>query len=122
MKVKCVSLSDPLTGDDVESNGWLRLGEVYHVLSVYISTDRKVDYRLIPHTEPTPALFSADHFEIASGALPPNWIIACSDEGYFELTPKLWSVPGFWERYFNFEQAALDDFENERRAILQSDP
>jgi hypothetical protein len=73
--------------------------------------------RIIADEQTTPALFDLSDFEVVDGILPSNWIADSSDET-FELTPKSWTEPGFWERFFDGDPEALNTFRNERQTIV----
>lgn len=119
MKVRCTKLLDS-TGMPAEHSAWLRIGGVYHMLSVWIEPGQ-TKVRLVGE-EPTPALFVLEMFEIVSSALPVTWVIIAPKPRCLLLAPEAWSGADFWERFFNQEAQARVSFEQERRRIIASDP
>ena len=119
MKVRCIKLLDAI-GQPTESSAWVKIGSVYHVLSIWVDS-RRTWLRLIGE-EPTPALFEPEMFELVSSAIPPNWVVTSPRAGCFSFAPETWSAAGFWERFFDGQPEAVAVFEVERANILGADP
>jgi hypothetical protein len=45
-----------------------------------------------------------------------------ASRGFFELSRESWSVPRFWERYYEKEPKAVSTFDAERKRIVSADP
>lgn len=120
MKIECIKIIDNETGRELDKSSWLTVGNVYQVLSVFTAVDGLVEYRLIGDDNYTPALFRADQFKILDGKLSPNWVANCELGSYFELAPKSWTKPAFWEEYFDGEPEAINCFTTEKNIIIQS--
>lgn len=112
MRVKCTKLLDK-DGNPLNSDGWLTVGREYMVLCMYIDASRGVLFRLVGDDKFTPAMFSGDLFEITEQTVPRNWIVKKQACGDFSLGPQAWSEPGFWERYFDREAAAVAAFDEQ---------
>ena len=117
MKVRCESLSNPITKTSEETSSWLTIGKTYLVLSVYGFVGRDLMLRLIGDNPDIPILVNARQFETTCIQMPSNWRAIIDDKGNFQLTPEPWSKPGFWESYFNGERAAEQLFSQELRKI-----
>jgi len=120
MKVECIKMINNETGQDLDKSPWLTVGSIYQVLSVFISINGTIEYRLISDDNCTPALFNAVQFKIVSENLSPNWVANHELETYFELAPKSWTTDGFWERYFDGEPEAIKCFTAEKNIIISS--
>jgi len=119
MKVRCIRLLDE-SGKTVTRNSWAKIGETYHVLSVWVEPGT-IKYRLVGE-QVTPALFDSQMFEIVSSIIPESWQIKSPKIGCLALAPLAWERPGFWEDYFDFKPEAVECFKEERRKIIESDP
>jgi len=119
MKVRCVSLLGA-DGRADKRSGWVKLGEVYHVLSILIEPEQTM-LRLLGD-QSVPALYEPKMFEVVSSIVPSVWTIASPNPGYLSIGPAAWSRPGFWEEYFDDNAEAIATFENERRNIVALDP
>jgi len=109
LRVKCVKLLDN-QGKPLKSDGWLTVGREYMVLCLYIDASRGVLLRLLGDDKFTPAMFSGELFEITEETVPHIWIVKKEACGDFSLGPKAWSESGFWERYFDREDDAVEVF------------
>ncbi|QPB85433.1 hypothetical protein CWC22_020655 [Pseudoalteromonas rubra] len=118
MKVRCIKLLDESTGDPLETSSWLSLESVYHVLSVNMEDGAAVKFQLMSDNG-TPAFHNANQFEIVSDIIPARWVINFVAGSHVELSPKLWSEPGFWESYFDGEPEAISLFDTEKEIIFQ---
>lgn len=121
MKVRCVKLLDT-RGNPQTHSAWLTLGKIYHVLSVVLGARGIWLLRLVGDTVPGVGLFPLQQFEIVSSRVPSSWIITWNSNGVFELTTEAWNQPGFWERYFEHDAAAIRVFEEQRKMIVEADP
>ncbi|MBE0367050.1 hypothetical protein PAUR_a0347 [Pseudoalteromonas aurantia 208] len=64
-------------------------------------------------------MYKADQFEMISNVLPLNWVVSYDADSYFELAPKSWITPGFWEAYFDGEPEAIQLFNTEKNIIFK---
>lgn len=119
MKVRCVKTLDS-AGHEISRSPWLKLGAVYHVLSIWIEPGR-TRFRLVGE-EPTPVLFDPEMFEVLTSQIPNTWVIASPAPGYFSIAPQAWNLTGFWERYFQGDTVAVAVFDEERTKIIEADP
>ena len=107
------------SADDKSDAPWLKKGETYTVLSLY-AEKMGVSYRILSGDPPTPVLHSAKIFEVLDGSIPSSWRVGINDAGEFmELTPEPWLEPGFWERYFDQDDQAIELFEQEVQKMDQ---
>ncbi len=120
MRVLCIKLINPVTGDEEGSSSWLRLHAEYEVLEVYAYPDRRIELRITSEEAGVPALFDSEMFVTTAGAVPRNWTIRIDEGGVVRLGPEQWLVPGFWEDYFDRMPAAVEIYEEEKATILSS--
>ncbi|HLK14712.1 MAG TPA: hypothetical protein VKT78_07905 [Fimbriimonadaceae bacterium] len=120
MKVRCIQLIDGM-GNKVTSSPWVRLGDVYHVLAIWIDP-KQTRFRLVGGREASPVLYDPEMFELVSTVIPPSWIVTSLQAGCFALEPEPWTQRGFWEEFFDGEPNAVACFERERQKIIDSDP
>jgi hypothetical protein len=119
MKVLCVKIISPVTREEVLEHPGVRLHEEYSVLSIIVEPSRGAKLRIMT-SDGTPALFDAAMFATSNGHLPSNWVVHVSENGVLELGPASWLKPGFWERYFDKDPAAVAAFEAESRVAMGS--
>jgi hypothetical protein len=119
MKVRCIELKS-WSGQVQERSSWLKVGGIYHVLRVQIEPSRTM-FHLVGE-ERTPALFQPELFEVVSARLPETWVAASSRPGFLDLAPLSWTVPGFWESFYDGDPDAIACFNEERTLIVTSDP
>lgn len=119
MKVRCIRIVDEVTGQQRESDPWLSIGQCYRVLAVWVGS-RGVQFRLVGD-QPTPALFSAEQFELVSGILPQTWVAHSEPGRFFELAPAKWTRSAIWSDFFDGDAAAVAVFERERKAMEEED-
>jgi hypothetical protein len=118
MKVKCIRLINPMTGEEKRRDSWLTVGKVYCVLSVTVTLKQGINFRIISDDEQTPILADSRQFKIISNDIPRGWIVNLPKDNFIELAPQKWTRLGFWEEFFNGEQEALNDFEEEKSKMM----
>jgi hypothetical protein len=121
VKVRCVKLVDALDQPTGQSP-WMTVGRTYHVLSVVLDKHSRWLLRLVSDENRDVGLFRLEQFEVLTTRIPASWVLEWSNAGTFELSPSAWLAPGFWERYFEHDKTAHDEFERESHKIIQSDP
>ena len=118
MKVKCSNIEDKATGKLVKNSSWLTIGKEYVVLSVFIATNKAIEYRISSDDNDTPALFNENQFYVTDNSLSFSWVVNVVSDSYFELAPGLWIREGFWEEYFDGAPQAVEQFNFEKEKIL----
>lgn len=111
MRVVCIDVRNPVTGEAEDHSPWLRLDHEYVVLEVAAYPEGRVDLRLVSDDAGTPALFDAAMFMTVDGRMPNTWEARLEEGGVLRLGPPEWMEPGFWESYFDREPTALEAFE-----------
>lgn len=122
MIVKCFKTYDSITREPIERTPWLTIGKEYVVLSLEVralSVENRVYLSIQSDDGANPVLFEADQFVTVSSKMPANWVISLDEFGNMNIEPQKWSRPGFWEDYFNFDEDARQDFEDELKVILR---
>ncbi len=111
MRVLCIQLRDPVTGESVERTAWLTLHHEYDVLELYAYPGGRIDVRLVSEAAETPALFDSALFMTVDGRVPRFWEARLEEGGVLRLGPPEWMEPGFWDAFFDREPAAVELFE-----------
>ena len=119
MKVRCVKLFDS-SGLPQTASPWLTIGKLYDVLAIEFESQGRGLLRLIGDGRNGVALFPIEGFEIVSAAMPPSWVVSWDSGGFLQLAPERWTQPGFWERFYDREPAALAVFDEEVAQLNQS--
>ncbi len=99
--------------------GWLEQSRPYFVLAVEATSNGASWYRIESEDNETPALFEADLFEIVDPSIPAAWIVVRQGNLPLQLMPTSWSDDGFWERFFDGDTTAQEDYEEAKFAITQ---
>jgi hypothetical protein len=118
MKVRCTRILDERTGEVEEHSHWLTVGDAYEVLAFSFRPDGRVKVRLLGKQKDTPALFDIHQFDIINAAIPSGWVLLSYPDSSFELCPKSWAQPGFWNNFFDGDSEARRVFDEERRKII----
>lgn len=125
MKVRCVRLLSQ-DGREIASDPWLKLGEIYHVLSIFIADDGARSYSIVSRETlgewPQMVSHQAKCFEIVSAVTPSNWRPWLHSSGAIGISPIPWQTPEFAERFFEHDPATYPIFVQERDVILREDP
>lgn len=123
MRVVCIKLVEPLSGNLQSESDWLTLDGEYVVLSIYGSRKHGIELRVVDDLmqkyESGPVLWPAEMFMTVSTDIPSSWVASIGDDGLFEIGPAKWMRPGFWQDYLYGEAAAVADFEEEKTRILE---
>lgn len=83
---------------------------MYPILSVECS-NRGIMYRVRSDRDATPALFSANNFEVVSSASSKTWSIYVSESGeLIKLGPKEWASRDFWDNFFENRDTEVETF------------
>jgi hypothetical protein len=110
MKVRCTKLKARHSEfPNRNGDGWLTIGRDYVVLEVY-GRPSGVEYRLIGDDGLTPAIHSAEQFEIISPEIPNGWIFQMRADLSWVLRPFAWAEQSFWASYFDGDASAQSTF------------
>lgn len=123
MKVRCVKIINPVTGETEDTNPWVRKGKEYVVLEVVAAPGRHIDFRVVTDDDArTPGLHSAEMFESVSSRVPSNWVIQVEKGGVVTIGPERWLRRGFWEDYFDQKPDAIAVYAEELdRVVAEAD-
>jgi hypothetical protein len=94
MRVVCVEIRSPITGESEDKSPWLQLDREYDVLEVYAHPGGRVDLRLVSEDAGTPALFDSAMFMTVDGRVPSTWEARLEEGGVLRLGPPEWMKPG----------------------------
>ncbi len=111
MRVVCVYLQNPTTGESATTSPWLTMHHEYEVLEIYAYPGMRVEFRLLSDDGSTPALFDSAMFMTADGELPVSWVARLEEGGVLRIGPAGWMEEGFWEAYFDRDPLAVEAFE-----------
>jgi|SRR5579883_2717404 len=115
MKVRCIDQNKGYDGRETGSR--LTIGREYQVLTMHVEPNRGFLFRIIGDDHFTPVLFSEKLFEITDHSMPSSWIFTKDARGVFRFSPRPWLEPGFWEKFFDRDPAAVVIFEQQRRLM-----
>lgn len=124
MKVKCTKLLDA-KGNEVRSSPWLKIGEIYHVLSMFFDPhgNRMLWINFQPLGEwPSLASHQIECFEIVSNVIPSNWRFWIHENLEMGISPAAWQNSSFYQGFFDHDPETYASFEKERDIILKEDP
>jgi hypothetical protein len=107
VKVQCTKIDKPAVA---ETSTWLTVGRIYDVLEVYAYPGGPVELRIESDDQKTPALFDSSCFVTVDETIAESWVASVGESGTFLLGPKEWSLPGFWESFFDGNDEALKSF------------
>lgn len=116
VRVVCVRIINPVTGEEVNEHPGVHVGREYPVLAAQAHSGRRAKLRILAD-DGTPTLFDAAMFTASEMAIPGTWVMRVREGGIVDLGPAAWLEPGFWERYFDRERSAVDLFDAEVRAM-----
>lgn len=109
-------------GKFVANSPWLTIGKEYVVLQILCCTEKGVLYRLISDdVEGSPAIFSANQFQITSLTKPSNWEVTIKKNNFIIIGPAAWSKNGFWEECYDGDHNALEIYKREARIIMSDE-
>ncbi|WP_374377430.1 hypothetical protein [Dongia sp.] len=124
MKVKCIRLIDS-GGREVNTSPWLKVGQVYNVLSIFIDQDGKRSYAIVgnEHEGEWPNMVSheAECFEVVSTIVPSNWRVWIHESSAIGVSPATWQAPDFAERFYDRDPSILPIFQRERDIIVREE-
>jgi hypothetical protein len=100
----------------VNSSPWLTIGKEYLVLEIWVSEQTEPKFRVISDDAGTPVLAWSSEFEATSDAIPKCWVAAFGS-GWLTFSPAAFRAQGFWERYFDGDDAARREFDETVRVI-----
>ncbi len=106
-----VQLKQDLSDVQGLASGHLKRGGVYTVLEILMSETEASSYRLITAANEDSALFDVSLFEIVDNTISAHWKVYSLGENGFEMTLEQWSVPGFWEAFYDLDPDAKVAFE-----------
>ena len=114
MKVRCTKLIN-LHGEPVRTSSWLTIGKEYVVLEVFVDHQTGSRFRVISDDAGTPILARSSEFEAVSDEIPKCWV-ATFGPNWLAFRPS--SFRGdFWERYFDGDKGARNEFNEVVKAI-----
>lgn len=117
MRVRCQKIVNPVTLEVEDRNPWISVGQEYVVLEILAVPGSYVHLRI--HLDsPVPSVWDAAMFETVDRSIPSNWVVDVDREGQVSMGPDTWIRSGFWESYFDADEAALAVFERELAQIL----
>lgn len=120
MRVQCTKIYTGATGP-AETSTWLTVGRIYDVLEVYAYPGGQVELRIESDDQQTPALFDSSCFVTVDETMSKSWAARIGDSGALLLGPREWSLPGFWESFFDGSDEALKCFAR-GRALSHYEP
>lgn len=99
-------------------DGWLDPKKAYIVLSVEQYSSDEIGLRIESDESGQPVLFKASLFDVVDGALPTCWKVLSLREGSMVLGPEVFGQAGFWERCFDRDPLALDEYRRAKAEVV----
>lgn len=122
MKIKCVKIISPTTGEDLGAKSpWLTVGKTYVVLALTLQFGIPVRALIEDDSNGEPTDFSIDQFEVIDDSEPSNWIVKQGDRGISWKSPNAWLDADFWDKFDEGEESAVRNYFEERLRIISSD-
>jgi hypothetical protein len=125
MKVKCIRLLDA-RGEVESASSWLTIGQVYHVMSIFMNQQSGLSYRIVSNDRDpgfaSMAYQNASSFEVISSKLPSNWRVRILGNSAIDISPEAWQQDGFIEAFYDRDPSAYSVFERERDIIRSEEP
>ncbi len=121
MRVSCVRIINPATGQSAVDSHWVTIGSDYVVLTIDVFPDEHGSVRILTNWDEGPGVFDPSMFVTVDPSLPPNFACVIREGGDIELGPAAWLRPGFWEDYFDDEPRAVAEYGRELATILEAD-
>ena len=115
MRVTCVEVPPVIDARPDATSIWVREGESYDVIEIYVYPDDRSTYHLLLDRGQM-GLFHARYFAVLDGAIPDSWIAYNSLSGTLTRGPRAWSAPGFLEEYYDDDPVAVEAVRSELRA------
>ncbi|RWR08116.1 hypothetical protein D2T33_15930 [Sinirhodobacter populi] len=122
MRVKCIKIINPNTGNEQASSPWLTVGKEYVVWEVSWGVNQKlIEFRFEHDDANSPALSNANLFELTSDYIPSTWSIRSIPDQRFSIGPRSWQMDGFWVAYFDGEPWARELYQCEVKSMLEEE-
>lgn len=117
MKVRCIKIISPATGEELVESGWVQIGYEYVVIAIAAVPRKSVQFQILTE-DSTPSWWDSQMFVTVSSRIPSNWVALISSGGNLDVAPQPWLEPGFWEKYFDGDAHAREVFDEELVKIL----
>jgi hypothetical protein len=118
MIVRCIRLLDARR-EPVRTSPWLTIGKEYLVLEVVVDEQNGSRFRVISDDAGGPILAWSSEFEAVSDAIPKCWVATFKPPDFLVFSPTAFRG-GFWERYFDDDAGARNEF-NEVVKLIESE-
>jgi hypothetical protein len=102
----------------IDHRSWLNAGSVYVVLAIEHYPGGSVGFRIASESNRQPMLFNASDFHVVDNTLPRSWRFLDVYNNIVVLGPEAFGQSGFWERCFDFEPEALEEYARAKSLIL----
>jgi hypothetical protein len=117
MRVTCTKILNPF-GTPVSASVWLTVGSTYTVISMAAIPGKEVKFRVIDDTGAS-GLWGSEMFVSVSTSIPSNWVVGLDDRGIVTLAPESWLSLGFWERFYDDDESAREQYDVELTKIQE---
>ena len=107
MRVACTSIPE-LPGAAGFENPWLTVGAEYAVLEISARPGGPIELHLPTNSPGDLGWFPSTSFVIVDDSVPAIWVTQIDDLGNVQVGPMAWLAPGFWERFYDGEETAVE--------------
>lgn len=98
--------------------GWLSHGMTYAVLSVEQYSSDEIGFRVVSEDNGQPVLFRAALFDVIDNKVPKCWRVLSVRTSAIDLGPEEFGRPSFWEKCFDRDPIALDDYRRAKEQVM----
>jgi hypothetical protein len=110
MKVRCLRIASPATGEELDKSSWLTVGREYVVLQIVALPGREVLLRLEGDKPGSPGLWESSLFETVDTGIPASWSAHVDEDGNLSIGPDAWRRQGFWDDFFDDDPEAVREY------------
>lgn len=98
-------------------HNWRAEGTEFAVQEFSVNGDGNVSFR-IETPDGNPAIVEATALKVIDGTIPPSWVLKHSPEFQsYDLGPRRWQEPGFWELWMDKDPAARACYQEFRSTL-----
>lgn len=98
--------------------GWLLHGKTYVVLSIEQYRSDEVGLRVASEDGGQPVVFRGALFDMVDSRLPACWRVLAIKGNVVDLGPEVFGQVGFWEKCFDRDPIALDEYRSAKEQVI----
>ena len=83
-------------GGELAEHDAITIGKEYVVLHICVDPDSGTEFAILDDRPDSRSQWPARMFETVDDRMPSNWVAQYDEDGFLNIAPRLWLVPGFW--------------------------